>query len=55
LAGSLFVLIRYNLEGFNLVVFPQGLLLGNFIQQALSLAFLPSLKKVLDQRTNSTD
>jgi len=50
LAGSLYVLIRYNLEGFNLVIFPQGLLLGNFIQQALSLAFLPTLKKVMEDR-----
>jgi len=50
--GALYVLIRYNLEGFNLVFFPQGLLLGNFIQQALSLAFLPTLKKVLDNRAS---
>lgn len=48
--GALYVLIRYNLEGFNLVIFPQGLLLGNFVQQALSLAFLPTLKTVMEKR-----
>jgi len=53
IVGAGYVFIRYQLEGFNLVIFPQGLLLGNFVQQALSLAFLPTLKGVLDARNKS--
>ncbi len=56
LAGAGYVIIRYSLEGFSLVIFPQGLLLGNVIQQGLSLAFLPTLRTVMENRaTNTTE
>jgi hypothetical protein len=56
LVGAGYVIIRYSLEGFSLVIFPQGLLLGNVIQQGLSLAFLPTLRTVMENRaTNTTE
>jgi O-antigen/teichoic acid export membrane protein len=42
-AGSIFVFLQVNQKGFSLEVFPQGLLLGNIIQQLLSLAFIKLL------------
>jgi O-antigen/teichoic acid export membrane protein len=38
--GSLFVFLNISINGFNLIVFPQGLLIGMFIQQILSLVFI---------------
>jgi O-antigen/teichoic acid export membrane protein len=43
--GSLFVYVNLKINGFQLVTFPQGLLLGTTIQQVLSLLFLSKVKK----------
>ncbi len=46
ITGSLFVYYKLTTGYFQLEYFPQGLLLGTFIQQLLSLLFLITLKKV---------
>ena len=43
--GTAFILIKYKVNGFELEVFPQGILLGTAIQQFLSLLFITKLLK----------
>lgn len=38
--GSAFILVKNKLSGFDLVIFPQGLLLGKIVQQILSIFFI---------------
>lgn len=44
IVGTLYMYLRLNGHEFNLVVFPQGLLIGTILQQALSLFFALRLK-----------
>ena len=43
--GSIYILLMYQAKGFELEVFPQGIILGTAIQQILSLLFLTTLYK----------
>lgn len=43
--GSVFIFLKLHGQGFNLEVFPQGLLLGTVVQQFLSLGFIKLLLK----------
>ena len=42
--GTLFVFIQIKINGFYLVVFPQGLIIGKIVQQILGLSFIFRLK-----------
>lgn len=40
IVGTAYIFIKYTISGFDLVIFPQGLLLGKIIQQLLSIFFI---------------
>ncbi|MDP4277264.1 MAG: oligosaccharide flippase family protein [Bacteroidota bacterium] len=44
LVGSVYVYLTYRVRGFELAIFPKGLLLGTIVQQVMSLLFLRTLK-----------